>query len=231
MIKPKHHRSVAPTTPYFGTKKKRPFSKRKYTRNVRSRELYTVANPKSPKHKVRYPSSKAENTSTEQESDKVEYEDDSLNITSESSNPSNDSLDDECSIFGTTRINKIIDKLQDHIWEVSLQGICELMESAEQIDWKQYEKHMTMINRKMIDFLKSPRSSLCRSACQATGELFRVAKSTKRPEFDEIVDILLCKTADPNRFIQKDANVALDKLVTYIPISHSVRALSARGPV
>ncbi|XP_062540221.1 uncharacterized protein LOC134208176 [Armigeres subalbatus] len=231
MIKPKSHRTIAPTTPYFGVKKKRPTSKRKYTRNVRSRDRFSLAASKSPKRKIRYPSTKSEITSDELDTDKVEYEDSPLNITSESSNPSNDSLDDECSIFGTTQINKIIDKLQDHVWDVSLHGIRELMDTASQIDWKKYEKHMTIINRKMIDFLKSPRSSLCRSACQATGELFREAKSTKRPEFDEIVDILLCKTADPNRFIQKDANVALDKLVTYIPISHSVRALSARGPI
>ncbi|XP_065074241.1 uncharacterized protein LOC135698278 [Ochlerotatus camptorhynchus] len=231
LIKPKNHRSVAPTTPYFGTKKKRPCSKRKYTRNVRSRDRFSLPASKSPKCKTRYPASKVENTSTELDSDKVEYEDDSLNMSSESSNPSNDSLGDECSTFGTTRINKIIDKLQDHIWEVSLQGIRELMKDASHIDWKQHEKHMAMINRKMIDFVKSPRSSLCRTACQATGELFREAKSTIRPEFDELVDVILCKTADPNRFIQKDANVALDKLVTYIPISHSVRALSARGPV
>ncbi|XP_001648160.2 uncharacterized protein LOC5563844 [Aedes aegypti] len=231
MIKPKSHRTVAPTTPYFATKKKRPPSKRKYTRSIRSRDRFSLPAVKSPKRKARFPSSKAEVMSDELKADKVTYEDDSLNTTSESSNPSNDSLGDDCSTFGEFQITKLIDKLQDHVWEVSLQGIRELMDTANQIDWKKHEKHMTIINRKMIDFLKSPRSSLCRSACQAAGELFREAKSTKRPEFDEIVDILLCKTADPNRFIQKDANVALDKLVTYIPISHSVRALSARGPI
>ncbi|KXJ80562.1 hypothetical protein RP20_CCG024336 [Aedes albopictus] len=231
MIKPKNHRPGTATTSYFAAKKKRPTSKRKYTRSIRSRDRFSLLTMKSPKRKTRFPPSKAETMSDELSTDKAAYGDDSLNITSESSNPSNDSLDEECSTFGEFQINKIIDKLQDHMWEVTLQGIRELMDTANQIDWKKHEKHMTVINRKMIDFLKSPRSSLCRSACQAAGELFREAKSTKRPEFDEIVDILLCKTADPNRFIQKDANVALDKLVTYIPSSHSVRALSARGPI
>lgn len=45
-----------------------------------------------------------------------------------------------------------------------------------------------------------------------------------------MVDILLCKTADPNRFIQKDANVALDKMAAKICIHHSVRAVCAKGP-
>uniref|UniRef100_A0A182JMV2 CLASP N-terminal domain-containing protein n=1 Tax=Anopheles atroparvus TaxID=41427 RepID=A0A182JMV2_ANOAO len=126
-------------------------------------------------------------------------------------------------------ISGIVDKLQDNVWEVCLEGIWDLMDMAGRIDWKAQEKYITVINRKLIEFLKSPRTALCRSACQVSGELFREAKSTKRPEFDEIVDILLCKTADPNRFIQKDANVALDKLVTYIPTPHTVRALSNRG--
>uniref|UniRef100_A0A182QLJ2 Uncharacterized protein n=1 Tax=Anopheles farauti TaxID=69004 RepID=A0A182QLJ2_9DIPT len=128
-------------------------------------------------------------------------------------------------------ISGIVDKLQDNVWEVCLEGVWDLMDMAERIDWKAQEKYITVINRKLIEFLKSPRTALCRSACQVSGELFRQAKSTKRPEFDEMVDILLCKTADPNRFIQKDANVALDKLVTYIPTPHTVRALSNRGTI
>uniref|UniRef100_A0A182N5I5 CLASP_N domain-containing protein n=1 Tax=Anopheles dirus TaxID=7168 RepID=A0A182N5I5_9DIPT len=132
---------------------------------------------------------------------------------------------------GSFGVSGIVDKLQDNVWEVCLEGIWDLMDMAGRIDWKTQEKYITIINRKLIEFLKSPRTALCRSACQVSGELFRQAKSTKRPEFDEIVDILLCKTADPNRFIQKDANVALDKLVTYIPTPHTVRALSNRGTI
>ncbi|XP_001847337.2 uncharacterized protein LOC6037423 [Culex quinquefasciatus] len=227
MIKPKV-RAAAPSTPYFSGRKKRPGSKRKYTR-----DYFPMTSKSTPKRKLgMYGSLKVDGG----DGDSGNLDDPTTTTTTmtttESSNPSTDSLDDECSTFGTTvQIGRIIDKLQDNIWEVSLHGIRELMETASQVDWKKHEKYVTVINRKMIDFLKSPRSSLCRYACQASGELFREAKSVKRPEFDEIVDILLCKTADPNRFIQKDANVALDKLVTYIPIGHSVRVLAARGPV
>lgn len=45
-----------------------------------------------------------------------------------------------------------------------------------------------------------------------------------------MVDVLLCKTADPNRFIQKDANDALDKMVISICVHHSVRAICSKGP-
>ncbi|KAJ8956771.1 hypothetical protein NQ314_006646 [Rhamnusium bicolor] len=49
-------------------------------------------------------------------------------------------------------------------------------------------------------------------------------------EFDEIVDTLLCKTADSNKFIRHDANLALDCMVTHIPIFHAIRALCNKGP-
>lgn len=89
---------------------------------------------------------------------------------------------------------------------------------------------MTTIYRRFIELLKSPRSSIVRVTCQAAGELFRAARCFKRAEFDEIVSLILCKTADPNRFIQKDANIALDKMVTYIPFMHAIRAISVLGP-
>lgn len=91
-------------------------------------------------------------------------------------------------------------------------------------------RFIPVISRKLIDFFRSPRSNLCRTACQTAGEFFLSAKSTKRPEFDEMVDILLCRCADPNRFIQKDANVALDKMAMCINIHHSVRAITVKGP-
>lgn len=115
--------------------------------------------------------------------------------------------------------------------EKSLQGLNDLLYLTPRIDWSYFEKDITRINRKLIDLFKSPRSSITRVACQTAGELFRCAQCVKSPEFDEIVDILLSKTADSNRFIQKNANLALDKLVTFIPPFYSVRAICARGPV
>lgn len=124
----------------------------------------------------------------------------------------------------------VLDKLYDGSWNVSYEGLNELLYIAARIDWNQHERDISGINRKLIYMFRSPRSTVCRVTCQVAGELFRIVKCTKRPEFDEIVDTLLAKTADSNRFIQKDANVALDKMVTYISSFHSVRALCAKGP-
>lgn len=111
-----------------------------------------------------------------------------------------------------------------------MDGLRDFLRFAGNIEWEEHAKYIPIISRKLIDFFRSPRSNLCRTACQTAGEFFMVAKSTKRPEFDEMVDILMSRTADPNRFIQKDSNVALDKMVQSICIQHSVRAICAKGP-
>ncbi|XP_049820723.1 TOG array regulator of axonemal microtubules protein 2-like [Aethina tumida] len=89
---------------------------------------------------------------------------------------------------------------------------------------------MTSVNQKLIVLLKSSRSQVCLSACQTAGHLFEHVADTGRPEFDDIVDILLCKTADSNKSIRIEANAALDCMVTHIAPTHSVRALCMRGP-
>lgn len=116
--------------------------------------------------------------------------------------------------------------------EICMAGLRELILFAGAVNWESElgQKFIPIISRKLIDHFKSPRSNLCRTACQTAGEFFLVAKSTKRPEFDEMVDILMCKTSDSNRFIQKDACVALDKMAMSICVHHSVRAVCAKGP-
>lgn len=113
-----------------------------------------------------------------------------------------------------------------------MEGLRGFLVFVSAVNWESElgQKFIPIISRKLIDFFKSPRSNLCRTACQTAGEFFLTAKSTKRPEFDEMVDILMCKTADPNRFIQKDASMALDKMAMSICVHHSVRAICSKGP-
>lgn len=116
--------------------------------------------------------------------------------------------------------------------EICAEGLKSFLKIATSIKWdgELGQRYIPIIGRKLIEFFRSPRSNLCRTACQTAGEFFLIVKNTKRPEFDEMVDILLCKTADPNRFIQKDAIVALDKMAVSICVHHSVRAICAKGP-
>lgn len=129
-----------------------------------------------------------------------------------------------------TYLEQAVDSLQDAYWESNLQGLKILLEILHLVDWQEYEKCLPIIGRRLVDLIKSPRSMLVRIVCQTSGEIFRASRCFKRPEFEELVLLLLQKTGDPNRFIRKDANVALDKMVTFVPFFHSVRTLSAEGP-
>lgn len=40
---------------------------------------------------------------------------------------------------------------------------------------------MTTINQRLVELIKSPRSHVCRTACQAIGHLFECIKDTRRP--------------------------------------------------
>ncbi|CAH0559328.1 unnamed protein product [Brassicogethes aeneus] len=122
-----------------------------------------------------------------------------------------------------------INKLRVSDWNISLRGLLDIVELCKNKE-KDIYPHMTSINQRLIELLRSPRSHVCRTACQAAGHLFEYIKDTRRPEFDEIVDNLLCRTADSNKFIRQDANLALDCMVTYIPPLHSVRAMCMKGP-
>ncbi|KAF7270335.1 hypothetical protein GWI33_016697 [Rhynchophorus ferrugineus] len=121
-------------------------------------------------------------------------------------------------------------KLKNTDWNTALRGLAEIVEICRTSDTEFTYPHMTTINQRIIELLKSPRSHVCRTTCQAVGHLFEYVKDTRRPEFDEIVDSLLCRTADSNKFIRHDANLALDCMVTHIPILHSVRAICIKGP-
>lgn len=127
-------------------------------------------------------------------------------------------------------LEQAVDSLQDSFWESNLQGLKILLEILHLVDWTEYEKFLPIIGRRLVDLIRSPRSVLVRVTCQTAGELFRASRCFKRPEFEELVLLLLQKTGDPNKFIRKDANVALDKMVTFVPFSHSVRTLSMEGP-
>lgn len=114
-------------------------------------------------------------------------------------------------------------------WEHSMQGLGTIIQVSRNHPFL-IEPHMTKVNQTLCDLLHSMRSQATRFACQAAKELFHTMQSTTRPEFDEIVQCLLQRTADMNRFIRHDANEALDVMVTYIPPINSVRAIVDKGP-
>ncbi|XP_022904449.1 uncharacterized protein [Onthophagus taurus] len=138
-------------------------------------------------------------------------------------------FDDTNTSFETT-INTSITKLQDTEWNIALRGLAEITELCKATDSSTMMQYMTSINQRLLQLLKNPRSHVCRTACQAAGHLFESMKDTRGPEFNDIVDLLLSKTADANKFIRKDANLALDCMVTHISTCQAIKALLLKGP-
>lgn len=127
-------------------------------------------------------------------------------------------------------LSSVLEKLYNFSWEVILSGMNELLYIAAHVNWPLHEREICLIYRKLLECFRSPRSSVGRIACQVSGEMFRITKCSRRPEYDELVEMLLNRTADTNRFIQRDSNVALDKMVSSLPMFHVVRVICNRGP-
>ncbi|CAG9765231.1 unnamed protein product [Ceutorhynchus assimilis] len=155
-----------------------------------------------------------------------------LNLKSLNLDSSNSTIIETCPDANNSEneLMQAITKIREEDWNVALRGLAEVLEICRTCDVNIVYPHMTIINQRIIDMLKSSRSHVCRTTCKAIGHLFEYVKDTRRPEFDEIVDTLLCRTADSNKFIKHDANLALDCMVTHIPILHAIRSLCAKGP-
>lgn len=63
----------------------------------------------------------------------------------------------------------------------ALRGLAEIVEILKIVDGDLVYPHMTIINQRLIELIKSPRSHVCRTACQAVGHLFEYVKDTRRP--------------------------------------------------
>nr|XP_023012453.1 uncharacterized protein LOC111502573 isoform X1 [Leptinotarsa decemlineata] len=142
----------------------------------------------------------------------------------------NEISSDASTISTDSALTQAISKLRDPDWNTALRGLAEVVEIGRILDSDVIYPHMTIINQRLIELIKSPRSHVSRTSCQAIGHLFEYVKDTRRPEFDELVDSLLFKCADSNKFIRHDANLALDCMVTHIPTFHSIRAICTKGP-
>ncbi|XP_044761953.1 uncharacterized protein LOC123319159 isoform X2 [Coccinella septempunctata] len=138
--------------------------------------------------------------------------------------------EENSSVYNENIMSSPLAKIKDQDWNKCIQGLAEIIDCCRMVDVELIFPHMTTINQKLIELLRSPRSHVCRTACQAAGHLFEFVRDTRRPEFDEVVDLLLFKTADANKFIRQDANLALDCMVTHIPTAHAIRALCSKGP-
>ncbi|XP_046479551.1 TOG array regulator of axonemal microtubules protein 2-like isoform X1 [Neodiprion pinetum] len=120
-------------------------------------------------------------------------------------------------------------KLKENQWDNTMQALIDIVHIS-RLQPELIDSIMPIVNRSICSLLRNIRSNVVRTACQVAAELFRTMQCTQRPEFDELVGMLLQKTGDMNRCIRQDANSALDTMADFIPASHCVRVMStSRG--
>lgn len=119
-------------------------------------------------------------------------------------------------------------KLKGSNWNESVNALRDIVQLS-RFEPDLLEPSMVFVYRGLINLLKSFRSVVVRTACQATNELFTTMGFTQRPEFDEVVTCLLQKTSDTNKVVRQDANEALDTMVVNISPNHSIRAIVNKG--
>ncbi|XP_012258060.2 uncharacterized protein LOC105687194 [Athalia rosae] len=117
-------------------------------------------------------------------------------------------------------------KLKQNQWESTVQALMKIAEMS-RYHPEMIDPNMPIINRSICSLLKNIRSNIVKTACQVAKEMFLTMQCTQRPEFDELVGMLLQKTADTNMLIRQNANSALDAMVDSVSSSHCVRVLSS----
>lgn len=119
-------------------------------------------------------------------------------------------------------------RLKSNAWNESMEALRDIVQIS-RYHPQILEGSLIIVYRTIILLLKSFRTSVIRTACQAVSELFTNIPNTPRPEFDELVHVLLQKTADMNKFIKQDANEALDSIIVHVPALHSIRTVVQKG--
>lgn len=62
-----------------------------------------------------------------------------------------------------------------------MKGLAEIIELCRILDPDLLFPHMTAVHQRLLELLRSSRSHVCRTACQAAGHLFESMKDTRRP--------------------------------------------------
>lgn len=126
-------------------------------------------------------------------------------------------------------IANLLGRIKCPVWNTALEALKELTVFSKNCSIDLIYPYMPEVNQALIQLLQSPRSHVCRMCCQIAGEIFKAIGDVRRPEFDDLVELLLNKTADVNRFIKTDANYALDTMVSSVPPFHSIRTICTKG--
>ncbi|XP_073976746.1 uncharacterized protein isoform X2 [Rhodnius prolixus] len=89
---------------------------------------------------------------------------------------------------------------------------------------------MPQVNRQICTLLKSMKLYHILIAIEVVKELYSTIPLISRPEFDEMIHLLLAKVSDLKSNVRDEANAALDIVAANTPPQYIVRAVIGKGP-
>lgn len=118
--------------------------------------------------------------------------------------------------------------LQSSVWEKEVEGL-ELLASLAQQSPEFTAGEVGKVDRLLLTQLKNLRSQVCRAACQCAGAVFLHLGRSVEPDLEKLLKELLQKSADTNKFIRSDANLALDVMAENVSVCRAVTAVYLLG--
>lgn len=118
-----------------------------------------------------------------------------------------------------------LQSLKQDQWQSTIPALIKLMHVSK-IQPELLDSSMPRIYRSLCSLLKNTRPHVVRTVCQVAMELYKTVQCTQRPEFDELVSMLLLKSTHTNKGIRNDAQRALDSMVTHLPPAICIRILT-----
>ncbi|GAB1859315.1 TOG domain-containing protein [Camponotus japonicus] len=118
-----------------------------------------------------------------------------------------------------------LQSLKQDQWQSTIPALIKLMHIS-RIQPELLDSSMPRIYRSLCSLLKNTRPHVVRTVCQVAMELYKTVQCTQRPEFDELVSMLLLKSTHTNKGIRNDAQRALDSMVTHLPPAICIRILT-----
>ncbi|KAK9500772.1 hypothetical protein O3M35_001970 [Rhynocoris fuscipes] len=89
---------------------------------------------------------------------------------------------------------------------------------------------MPQVNRHLCTLLKNFKNYYVFIAFEAIKELYTIVPLISRPEFDEMIHLLLVKVSDLKTNVREAANAVLDVVAQNTPPQYLVRAILGKGP-
>ncbi|XP_050451349.1 TOG array regulator of axonemal microtubules protein 2-like [Cataglyphis hispanica] len=123
-------------------------------------------------------------------------------------------------------LKNALQSLKQDQWQNTIPALIKLMHVS-RIQPEMLDSSMPRIYRSLCSLLKNTRPHVIRTVCQVAMELYKTVQCTQRPEFDELVSMLLLKSTHTNKGIRNDAQRALDSMITHLSPAICIRILTS----